>query len=596
MKNSGKINYDYHLCKAIVVVGITMLCIASVYTPLDFSATGASTDVAWDVTLNFTETDGKYDYVIFGEAPDANDGPPVDSYDSPKPPPPPESPYIRAWFEDGLPTPHNELWADYRTYPNLSKVWDLCISWVPSGDTSPTDITISWDISELTSSEYASLILYDFDNATELVEMTQENSYEFTVSPGKHNFQIHALNNPPDEPNNPNPTNGTTNVFVDADLNWTGGDPDVGDIVTYDVYFGTASSPPLAIHNKSDTPFNPPTMNYETTYYWKIVAWDNHDVSTPGHIWSFTTEPAGSSGNGGNGGGTYPPENLPPVANASASEPYRSFVNTEILFNGTSSYDPDDNGYITLWEWNFGDGTNGSGEITIHIYSEIGIYTVILTVTDDDGATDTDTFEMEIVKANNPPTKPDVQGDVIGSRNTECTYIAVSTDEDNDTIKYIFNWDDGTNTTTDFLPNGTKTTQNHSWNDAGRYTITVQATDNETYSQTAELIVMIDAIDVGDLGYFTDDDGDETYDMFHNNTVGIETAVELQDDGTYLIDNDGDGVWNYNYNTTSGMITQYFGETIAGTGDGLQWSFIAVIGIALTIIAVIIYLYKKGSF
>ncbi len=107
---------------------------------------------------------------------------------------------------------------------------------------------------------------------------------------------------------------------------------------------------------------------------------------------------------------------------------------------------------------------------------------------------------------------------------------------------------------------------------------------------------MIDAIDVGDLGYFTDDDGDEIYDMFHNNTIGIETAVELQDDGTYLIDNDGDGVWDYNYNTTSGMITQYLGETIAGTGDGLQWSFIAVIGIALAFIAVIVYLYKKGSF
>jgi len=45
-------------------------------------------------------------------------------------------------------------------------------------------------------------------------------------------------NNPPNVPSNPEPSNGSTNVYISVDLNWTGGDPD-GDPVTFDIYFGT---------------------------------------------------------------------------------------------------------------------------------------------------------------------------------------------------------------------------------------------------------------------------------------------------------------------------------------------------------------------
>ena len=51
---------------------------------------------------------------------------------------------------------------------------------------------------------------------------------------------------------------------------------------------------------------------------------------------------------------------------------------------------------------------------------------------------------------------------------------------------------------------------------------------------------MIDAIDVGDIGYFTDDDGDETYDMFHNDSSDVQTVLSLDDDGKYLIDSNGE--------------------------------------------------------
>jgi len=96
-------------------------------------------------------------------------------------------------------------------------------------------------------------------------------------------------NTAPYEPSAPYPTNGSIDVPITVVVNWTGGDPDPDDIVTYDVYFGTNSSPALVENNISDASYAPGTLEYETTYYWQIVAWDNIGQSTEGPLWEFTT-------------------------------------------------------------------------------------------------------------------------------------------------------------------------------------------------------------------------------------------------------------------------------------------------------------------
>jgi len=105
------------------------------------------------------------------------------------------------------------------------------------------------------------------------------------------NVTISSPNNPPNTPSNPSPSNGATNVGIDADLSWTGGDPD-GDPVTYNVYFEADDSTPdvLVSNNQSGTTYNPGTMDGHTQYYWKIVAWDNHGAYAEGPVWDFTTE------------------------------------------------------------------------------------------------------------------------------------------------------------------------------------------------------------------------------------------------------------------------------------------------------------------
>ncbi|MEM4258125.1 MAG: NosD domain-containing protein [Candidatus Thermoplasmatota archaeon] len=106
-----------------------------------------------------------------------------------------------------------------------------------------------------------------------------------------------AENNPPYEPYNPYPSNGATEIPLgDETVLWHGGDPDSGDTVTYDVYFGTDPSPP---YRTTVGPFgyntNPISVNFgvpmtpDTTYYWKIIAWDTHGASTESPLWSFTT-------------------------------------------------------------------------------------------------------------------------------------------------------------------------------------------------------------------------------------------------------------------------------------------------------------------
>lgn len=56
-----------------------------------------------------------------------------------------------------------------------------------------------------------------------------------------------------------------------------------------------------------------------------------------------------------------------------------------VTLNGSASSDPD--GTITSYQWDFGDGTSGTGAVVSHIYAVAGTYQAALTVTDNDGAT-----------------------------------------------------------------------------------------------------------------------------------------------------------------------------------------------------------------
>ncbi|WGD33496.1 hypothetical protein [Olleya sp. YS] len=79
--------------------------------------------------------------------------------------------------------------------------------------------------------------------------------------------------------------------FVDAGtttLSWTGGDADVGDTLTYDVYFGDTANPALLQSDVSASTFDVTTVA-ATTYYWRIDTKDDSGTKSIGQVWSFTT-------------------------------------------------------------------------------------------------------------------------------------------------------------------------------------------------------------------------------------------------------------------------------------------------------------------
>lgn len=96
---------------------------------------------------------------------------------------------------------------------------------------------------------------------------------------------------PPGQASNPSPTSGAENVAVDVDLSWTAG----AGTESHDVYFGTdALNLPLLSDSQSSTTFDPGILSNDTTYYWRIDE-KNDNGTTPGQVWSFTTQSAGST-------------------------------------------------------------------------------------------------------------------------------------------------------------------------------------------------------------------------------------------------------------------------------------------------------------
>jgi parallel beta-helix repeat protein len=94
----------------------------------------------------------------------------------------------------------------------------------------------------------------------------------------------------------------------------------------------------------------------------------------------------------------------PPVAELSIT-PSKVEIDEKASFSATDSKDRD--GYIALYQWDFGDGstaTGGAGAIEVsHAYLTSGSYNVRLTVIDDDGLTDSKILTVSCVMPEEEP-------------------------------------------------------------------------------------------------------------------------------------------------------------------------------------------------
>ena len=95
-------------------------------------------------------------------------------------------------------------------------------------------------------------------------------------------------NHPPNEPSAVYPLSGDIDIFIIITLYWSASDPE-GDPLTYDIYFGTTSPPSLMQSNISETEVDPGTLQYGSTYYWRVDAKDDQGNITESDIFQFET-------------------------------------------------------------------------------------------------------------------------------------------------------------------------------------------------------------------------------------------------------------------------------------------------------------------
>jgi PKD repeat protein len=109
----------------------------------------------------------------------------------------------------------------------------------------------------------------------------------------------------------------------------------------------------------------------------------------------------------------------------------------------------DHDGSIDSYLWDFGDGTNGIGVSTTHQYSKIGTYRIVLTVTDNDGNTDTSLRDVAVLAPSGaqPPTAKFTYEPFTITEGSTVRFIDLSTDPDGEVTGW--RWTDAGGAPTD---------------------------------------------------------------------------------------------------------------------------------------------------
>ncbi len=101
-----------------------------------------------------------------------------------------------------------------------------------------------------------------------------------------------------------------------------------------------------------------------------------------------------------------------------------------VAFDGSGSTSP--NGNLVSWEWSFGDGSTGTGQMTVHEYSDPGNYAASLTVTDNTGATSTATGTIVVT-----PPPPAAPSDLTVALSGNLVMLGWRDNSSNETLFYI---------------------------------------------------------------------------------------------------------------------------------------------------------------
>jgi PKD repeat protein len=169
---------------------------------------------------------------------------------------------------------------------------------------------------------------------------------------------------------------------------------------------------------------------------------------------------------------------LPPTADPNG--PYTGIVGTPVLFDGSAS---SDDSMIVSYDWEFGDGNTGTGVSPTHSYATDGLFNVTLTVTDDDGLTDSAATTATIDPVLEPPVA-DPNGPYTGTVGSPVTFDGSGSSDPDGTI-VSYDWDFGDGST------GTGVSPTHTYGAPGTFTVTLTVTDDDGLTDTASTTATI---------------------------------------------------------------------------------------------------------
>ncbi|MCF6281733.1 MAG: PKD domain-containing protein [Candidatus Polarisedimenticolaceae bacterium] len=231
-----------------------------------------------------------------------------------------------------------------------------------------------------------------------------------------------------------------------------------------------------------------------SSYEWDFGDGTTGTSSTPSHTYAaqgiynvtlLVTDDAGLTGMATTTATIGMVVNQPPLAVANG--PYSGTVGSPIVFSSTGSGDPD--GTIVAYEWDFGDGTTGSGSNPTHTYATQGTYNVTLMVTDNDGAMASDSTTATIGTGNQAPVA-DASGPYSGTVDSAIQFNgAGSSDANGVIVTYEWTFGDGTS--------GTGPNPSHTYTTPGVYNVTLMVTDDEGAMDSDATTATIAAVDSG---------------------------------------------------------------------------------------------------
>jgi PKD repeat protein len=149
-------------------------------------------------------------------------------------------------------------------------------------------------------------------------------------------------------------------------------------------------------------------------------------------------------------------------------------------FDGSASADPD--GTIASYAWDFGDGSTSTSTGPSHTFASAGTYSVVLTVTDNRGGTNSVTQSVTVAKANQAPTAAFTPT----CTNLVCSFDgSASADSDGTIASYLWAFGDGTTSTS--------TSPSHTYAAAGTYAASLTVTDDKGATGTASSAITVTA-------------------------------------------------------------------------------------------------------